>query len=259
MTDPTNDATSPANLNPPEVEPGTVALMYLTRGETRYEFMQSVLGVFNHDLEHDHHLRNVLGRIGSGNLAVHRNEVVSDFLNLTTCEWLLCVDDDIQLQPDTVYKLLDTAKHWEGKVVCGLYANVGMSGDIIPMSYFINSENRVQNHSAGYIAEKMAAGEKVIRVHGSGAGCLLVHRSVLEECAVKYGWPMPCFVNSIIEDSIGHPVVQGEDHGFFRRLYDLDIPVLLRLDVDLTHFKVIAITDQHIIQMAATETEESLP
>lgn len=262
MTDPTHES-NPALLAPPEVEPGSVALMYLTRGETRYEFTQSVLGAFNHDLEHDHHLRNVLGRIGSGNLAVHRNEVVSDFLNLTTCEWLWCVDDDIQLQPDTLYKLLESADTWDARVVCGLYANVGMSGDIIPMSYFINADNRIQNHSSAYIAEKLAATQKVIRVHGSGAGCLLVHRSVLEDCALKYGWPMPCFVNSVIEDTEGHPVVQGEDHGFFRRLFELDIPVILRLDVDLTHFKVIAITDQHIIQSAAasadSDTNQEIP
>lgn len=254
VPDAANSPSSTGDEIPPIVE-GSVALMYCTRGDTRFEFTQSVLGL-TQAKETDGRIAYVLGRIASGNLAVHRNEVVMDFL-ATPAEFLWFVDDDMQFADDTLAKLLEVHEATGCRVVGGLYSNVGLDGGIIPMAYHLTATNRVQAYSAWNIVKQLDAGAKSLLIYSTGAGCLLIHRSVLEAMVERYGLPMPCFANEIHPDSDGKLVVQGEDHTFFRRLHSMGIEAQLRLDVDVTHFKMIALTTQHLRQTADASPDPS--
>lgn len=243
VAEPQEEATTPA------IVPGSVALMYCTRGECRFEFAQSLVGIVNQPLE-GHPLKYVLGRIASGNLAVHRNEVVADFLALDA-EWLWMVDDDMQIAPDVLEKLFDVVEHTTNIfVVGGLYANVGLDGGVIPMTYYYSDDNRVENYSAANIGRMILKGAKSAEVDSTGAGCLLVHRSVFEVMLEKWGAPMAWFANDLIPDASGKLVVQGEDHTFFRRVREIGHKVHVRLDVDIAHFKPIALTNDQLVELS---------
>lgn len=247
------DALDSAGDTIPPIVEGSVALMYCTRGEVRFEFAQSILGLVQAK-ETEGRISFVLGHIASGNLAVHRNEVVMEFL-ATPAEYLWFCDDDMQFGHDTLAKMIEVREATGCRVVGGLYSNVGLDGGIIPMAYWLTPSNRVQAYAPWNIVKSLDNGVKSLKIYSTGCGCLLIHRSVLEEMVAKYGLPMPCFANEIHEDSDGRPVVQGEDHTFFRRLHDMGIEAQLRLDVDVTHFKITALTTQHLRQMADANPE----
>lgn len=237
---------------------GRVMVAYLNPGEVRHEFAQSLLGLMNHDITHDHHIGGIYGRLASGNLAVHRNEVVEHFLT-TKHEWLLCFDADLEIAPDTADILLASALANELSVVCGLYVNVSSVGSIIPMIYLHNASTRyrTENIKAGVVAQWIEDGVDLVRADSTGAGCLLVHRSVLVTMLEKFGAPMPWFANDVAQDGDGRPVVQGEDHSFFLRLKELDIPVHVHLGVELTHMKVNGFHKRHLAQVAAQEAAQA--
>lgn len=238
----------PAEETTPAIVPGSVALMYCTRGDTRFEFAQSLVAIGQAQLE-GHPLMYVLGRIASGNLAVHRNEVCQDFLNLDA-EYLWMLDDDLQIGTEVLGQLFEVIDVTGLKVVGGLYSNVGLNGGVIPMAYYYSDDNRVENYTAENIGRMIANGGKSAEVDSTGAGCLLIHRSVLEEMLKRWEGPMPWFANDIVISTEGKPVVQGEDHTFFRRLREIGEKLQVRLDVDLTHFKTMAITNQFLVDAA---------
>ena len=247
----TDDVATTKDSTPPVVE-GSVAIMYLTRGEVRFEFSQSLIALMQQKSALE--VTYILGQIGSGNLAVHRNEVVAKFLTETPAEFLLLLDDDMQFPTDIIDKLYDVLDNTGLRIVGGLYGNIGTDGGMIPMAYHLHENNRLEPYSATAIGQLINKGGKSVKVWSTGAGCLLIHRSLLEDMVERYGWPMPCFDNPIVPDASGHPVVQGEDHGFFRRLIEMEEEVQVCIDVDLSHFKVMAISRQMFIDAGEKAT-----
>lgn len=247
----------------PDLQAGTTAIFYCTRGDTRMEFTQSLLALTQHS-----HTRTkviaAMGRIASGNLALHRNEAIEDFL-ITGAEWAWLLDDDEQIAPDTLDKLHEVADVTGVRVVGGLYSNIGMDGNLIPMAYFFDPDtDRIQNYSAANIGRMIRDGGKSALVGSTGCGCLLIHRDVIVEMLERFGAPMPWFANDIALDLVSKiPVVQGEDHTFFRRLREIGHQIHVRLDTEITHYKIMAIDNDHLVRQAeaalaaeATDTHE---
>lgn len=234
----------------PELQVGTTAIFYCTRGDTRMEFTQSLLAITQHA-----HARTkviaAMGRIASGNLALHRNETLEDFL-VTGAEWAWLLDDDEQIAPDTLDKLHEVADVTGVRVVGGLYSNIGMDGNLIPMAYYLDPDtDRTVNYTAANVGRKIRDGGKSVLVDSTGCGCLLIHRDVIVEMLERFGAPMPWFANDIALDMVTKaPVVQGEDHTFFRRLREIGHKVQLRIDTEITHFKTMAIDNDHLVRQA---------
>lgn len=235
---------------PPLLE-GKVAIFYCTRGDNRMEFTQSLLALTQHSAGT---IIAALGRIASGNLALHRNETVEDFLT-TGAEWMWMLDDDMQFAPDTLDKLLEVAAVTGEAVVAGLYCNVGLDGDIIPMAYYFDpATDRLHAYSKENIGRMIRSGGKSALVDSTGCGCLLVRRDVLVTMLEKWGAPLPWFANDVALDAETKvPVVQGEDHTFFRRLREIGHRVQLRIDTEITHFKTMAITNTHLLELTGSE------
>lgn len=239
----------------PPLLAGKVAIFYCTRGDTRMEFTQSLLALTQHNAGT---IIAAMGRIASGNLAVHRNETVEDFLT-TGAEWMLMLDDDMQLAPDTIDKLLEVAAVMNAQVVGGLYCNIGLDGNLIPMAYYYDADSdRTVNYSSENIGKMIRDGGKAAVVGSTGCGCLLINREILVGMLEKWGPPMPWFANDISLDlETKVPVVQGEDHTFFRRLREMGHALHLRIDTDITHFKIMAITNQHLLDsIPATDSTD---
>lgn len=236
----------------PPLREGKVAIFYCTRGDNRMEFTQSLLALTQHS---GGTIIAAMGRIASGNLAVHRNETVEDFL-MTGAEWMWLVDDDMQFAPDTLDKLLEVTENTKEQVVGGLYCNIGLDGNLIPMAYYFDPEtDRLHAYSSANIGKMIRDGGKSALVDSTGCGCLLVHREIFVGMLEQWGPPLPWFANDIAFDrETKVPVVQGEDHTFFRRLREMGHRLQLRLDVEITHYKTMAITNDHLLELV-TEPE----
>lgn len=226
-----------------------VAIFNLNPGEVRHEFFLSILNLVVTDSQTESPLiAGVWPRIGGANLAIHRNEAVEFFYNDLPFEWLLFIDSDIQVGQDTVVKLMEYADPDSAPIVSGLYVNVSIDGNIIPMGY--HYEPGTGNNFVPLTAQEIADNDVAV-VEGVGAGCLLIHRSVIDRMIAAYGWPAPCFQNDIVEG-----VINGEDFTFCLRARELGIPILLVNTVDLVHIKPHGITKAHL--MGAVNTKEQV-
>ena len=233
---------------------GRVALFNLNPGEVRHEFFLSCLNLVVQDSQTSKHIGGVYPRIASGNLGIHRNEAAMFFYNDLPFEWMWFVDSDIQLAASTLDKLMKVADPKTAPIVSGLYINVGIDGNIVPMVYNYGKAGEqtkfypyTPNEIASYIEN-----EETILADGTGAGCLLIHRSVIERMVEYFGLPMPMFGNDIAED-----VVNGEDFTFCLRAKKLNYPIHVICFKDLSHIKPHAITAQHLIEVSQKETSDA--
>lgn len=222
----------------PGTEGTRVALFNLNPGEVRHEFFLSCLELVVADSRGPRLLAGVYPRISGGNLGIHRNEAVEFFYNDLPFDWLWFVDSDIQLTSDTLDKLMEVADERTAPVVSGLYVNVSIDGNIIPMAY--RYEPGTGTNFAPIDAHDIIDND-TLNVDGVGAGCLLIHRSVITRMIERYGWPAPCFQNDIVAG-----VINGEDFTFCLRCRELGIPIVSVNTVDLTHIKPHGITKAHL-------------
>jgi GT2 family glycosyltransferase len=122
-------------------------------------------------------------RSGPGNIHHSRNIVVREFLR-TDCEWLWFLDYDMGFDSAALYNLLDVADKETAPVVSGLYfgqrmeASDGKGGwrsRSLPIAFMWEND-------VGFveIEEEDIPENVVLQVYGVGAGCLLIHRSILE-------------------------------------------------------------------------------
>lgn len=234
---------------------GRVVIYNLNPGEVRHEFLISCLNLVVQDSQNEKYIAGIFPRIAGGNLGIHRNECVEHFVNQLPfeCEWMLFLDSDLQVGADTLTKLFKVASP-SSPIVAGLYVNVSTDGLIIPMVYDYRpgEGNNFHPWNGDEIKKMLDDGETIAECDGVGAGCLLIHRSVIDQMVDKYGWPMPCFGNDIVFNE-GKGVVNGEDFTFCLRAKELNIPIVTILDVDLIHVKPHGITREHLFQFAKEE------
>ena len=109
-------------------------------------------------------------------LARQRNMIAAQFLDQTNAAWLLMLDADVVLSIEAFDLLCATVHDQTRPVVSGLYFALGHGEPWprpVPTLYRIDAEG---NHVP--IFDYPA--NSIIEVESAGAGCLIVHRSVLE-------------------------------------------------------------------------------
>jgi GT2 family glycosyltransferase len=109
-------------------------------------------------------------------LADARNRVAAQFLGRGREPWLWMLDTDIVFGPGLLLRLARTADRYARPLVTGLYFTTTAGGlPLVPMIYDRDPETRPEfTPCAGW--EPGA----VITAGGCGAGCLLIHRRVLD-------------------------------------------------------------------------------
>ena len=147
-----------------------------------------------------------------GNIAKNRNRLTAWFL-ASDFEWLLYLDDDQILLPGTIERLIAHGKD----VVGGVY--VSRDFPFLPMLY--DRENE-----AGKVGfrECLPGDRGLVSVKAIGAGCLLVHRRVLEALREPY-WT----VGQILPDAL------SDDIEFCRRVRQAGFDVWCDLDTRVGH------------------------
>ncbi len=182
------------------------------------------------------------GRTSGPAVALMRNLLVVHFLYETDADWLWMVDTDMTFEPDIVSRLIRSANPDTKPVVGGLcFAEGNYGGPMIPTLYQGEDMNDVAHD---YPRDRM------YRVAGTGAACLLMHRKAL--MAFDREAPMPWF-----NDEIHNGLAVSEDKVFCRRLRALGIPLWVDTSVKLGHRKVAALTEERYLEQRAKEKADA--
>lgn len=219
---------------------GAVAVGFLDPGEWSHCFGQSLIDLYLSDafgskrmVPHGKQLRN---NAQAGGIVAGRNEIVQQFLDATECEWLFMVDSDMGFAADTVDRLIKSADPKERPVVGGLCFALrkesngefyGQKYVVVPTCYELVDTDA----ELGFRSIIDYPRDAIFPVAGTGAACLMIHRSALEALRAKFG--------DIWFDHITHPrgVTFSEDLSFCIRLAAAGLPLFVDTSVRTTHDK----------------------
>lgn len=176
-------------------------------------------------------------RCGTGGIVEARNMVMEHFLDKSGAEWLFMIDSDMGFAPDTVDRLIEAADPVERPVVGGLCFAVrevmpdGLQGyKVRPVPTLYNFA-RLADGEIGFTPQRSYPRNALVKVAGTGAACLLVHRSAAEKVRAEYA-------NGFFDQvkyANGKPV--GEDLSFCYRLGTVGVPIHVHTGVKTNHYK----------------------
>lgn len=248
---------------------GAVVVGYLDGGRWSASFGMSYRDMCLYDAASSQRIVRPGGRelrqmCSSGGIAEGRNEVARVFLDDTDGEWLFFTDTDMGFTPDTVDRLVSSADRYAAPVMGGLCFALrrtapGNAGNlyapefaIVPTCYSYAE----LNDEVGFLPMRDYGRDQVIKVAGTGAACLLIHRDVLVKVRGQYG---PAWFDPITHPSgyKGGRRVFSEDLSFCVRLAALDIPLHVNTTVKTSHEKggVYLTEDAYDRQMALARLE----
>ena len=176
-------------------------------------------------------------RAGSGGLVAARNKVAKTFLDQTECEWLFMVDSDMSFDADIVERLVASADRYDRPIVGALcFGMQHLHTDerfaqtmlIVPTLYeFVDTGDEV-----GFRTMPDYERDAMVKVAGTGAAAVLIHRRALYLIRQKYG--------DVWYDPITHPTgptTFSEDLSFCVRAAGCDLPIFVDTSVQTAHDK----------------------
>lgn len=184
-------------------------------GLVRHEFLLSLLQLMVHDIQGANRMGHIVPRVAGPLLDVYRNMCVQHFLSETEDSIFASFDSDMVLPSNTLEVLAPLCTE-ETPVISGLYFMVLEEG-IRPAIFNLKPKEQ----ESGRIVQMMTPEEtwpedEIVECDASGAGVMLVHRSLLEKMAVTYGDPEPWFACHTFDH-----VKFGEDFTFGMRVKEM--------------------------------------
>ena len=218
----------------------------LHASEVKAVHMTSMWDLLAHDMRHDGVVANgglISAWCASGRLADTRNDTTRRFLHTKTSPWLWWVDADMGFPPDVVDRLLASADPDTHAVMGALCFGQKPNPDAekwaprydpFPTLYdWYEDEGK-----AGFVVRENYPRGQVVKVDGTGAACLLIHRNVLEAVAAEWGeaW----FTQAV------HPVAGtiSEDLSFCVRAASVGYGVFVDTSVPTSHEKNVYLTER---------------
>lgn len=242
-----------------------VALAYVCGDTVIYSWMRSVLALLDHDTAS--HGRIAAGghiaiRCGSGDLVAARNQAVASFLRYDRADWLFMVDTDMGFRPDTVERLLEAADPETAPVVGALcFAQREEAPDQLGGYRCLAAptvmdwvEGEGPGFEYGWRVRWDYEADTLARVDGTGAACILIHRSVFERIEAAYG---PVWYDRIPNTSTGTLI--GEDLSFCLRARELGIPMFVHTGIPTTHFKHLWLGEAEYREQALRRSAQESP
>lgn len=235
---------------------GKVLAAYVHPGTSvQHSFLNSLNAVAYWDATHQQRLaqRRLEMRCSSGGLVEARNSIFAAWLDQGTEEWLWMVDTDMGFHGDVVDRLLDAADPTDRPVVGALTFGLKLGGTDgfggyqsapFPVMYGWAADEGGQ-HGFKHVIEYPT--DALVRVAGTGAACLLVHRGAAEKLRAEHGdgWFNP------VRYPDGRPL--SEDLSFCYRLGAADIPVFVATHVKTTHAKQIWLSEEDYLASRALD------
>jgi hypothetical protein len=219
-----------------------VAVAWIHGNDVAYSWCFSLLQLFAADLGGSQ--RIVRGGIipisvEGGQLTLARNQAVQHLLE-SDVPWLLWLDTDMGFQPDLLERLLAAADPIQRPIVGALCFSQrklgpdGMGGYHTAASPTIFDWAPVSSDSGdaleGFDIRWGYPSDALVRCSGTGSAAVLIHRSVFERIAERYG---PEWYHRVVASN--GPM--GEDLSFCMRATSLGIPVHVHTGVRTTHAK----------------------
>ena len=253
-----------------------VAVSYPHPDEVNARFMRSMLHVWRVDALAQHradgsrvggHMRIMDGgallAVESGAvIARGRNQIVREFMKLDA-DWLWMVDTDMTFEP-TILEDLVAAAHPTLRPVVGALCFAHMRQEtrkFWPTLYAWVPGTQQLRRLTQYPADTL------VPVAATGAACLLVHRSVLEELERRWPPPRPWFDETKFyreADADGKPVFStgdeySEDITFCLRAQGAGFPVFVHTGIKCGHVKSFEADEALFLQESALLAETMKP
>lgn len=194
-----------------------------------------------------HHRRIVDGAhlmLETTNLPHGRNQIVEQFLELTDIDWLWFVDTDQTFDPDVLDRMVAVAHPTERPILGALVFSFNVDEPVQKTWPTIWTWKDEGPSRWSTVPRDVLLGPEH-GVHATGAGCVLIHRSVFEKMhETGYGagsWPY--FAYSEWTNPAGEPDVMGEDLTFMARAGALGFPIHVDSRIKVGHRKAITVDD----------------
>lgn len=211
--------------------PGSVVVSYLHPGEIPTKFHDSLVGLLMHPANHGRIVAKIDRRNGA-NVSYGRNWVAATFLDESAGEWLLTLDADMVFEPDLLDRLLEVADPAERPVVAALYFGRDEDGVPFPQMYGLLESPDRPGDTISVRFEDYPKG--LIEVAGTGAGCMVIHRSVLERMRAAGHDPVFPWYQETTEVNGRYT---SEDITFCHRVRQLGHPVYVDTRIVCGHVK----------------------
>jgi GT2 family glycosyltransferase len=212
-----------------------VAFPYGSDWSARFGICLFNLGIF--DATHSQRIVETAFNSSGANITNSRNEIVKDFLDKHTADWLFWVDTDMTFDPDVVDRLVKSAHPEKRPIVGALCFSLKDGMRLRPTVYALRPDDKVgviYNYPPDELFSQVG-GQPIL----TGTGCVLMHRSVLEKMrAANFSPAYPWFQETAIG---GLPV--GEDISFMVRAMSLGIPVHVDSSIKVGHEKTWVLTE----------------
>lgn len=200
-----------------------VIIGYITGGWNRDEFSDSLIMSLLSDDAVGGYIKVNPGPL----VALGRNLLTSQFLGRDQ-EWLMMVDTDIVFSRNAVSRLLESADPVERPIMSGLY-HIFEKGKKVPAVY----ANVADDPGGIDLVPYDAPDEDIVaRAFATGAGFLLVHRSVFEKIKAM-SEDQPSWFREIVVDGRDF----GEDISFCLRANVAGFPIHVNTGVRVGHIK----------------------
>lgn len=178
---------------------------------------------------------------GLGLLAKTRNIMVKHFLEETKDDWLLMVDSDEFVSITAFGKLLSAADKDSAAAISGLVFSGGYETRLEPMPCIFKIDKNGLNKPYYDYPE-----DQLVEIDSAGAGCILVHRNVLNKIKELYeeqtGPTWAWFQDGPIGSS---DFWVSEDLTFTARIKEAGYQLYAHTGAILPHHKGLWITDEH--------------
>jgi GT2 family glycosyltransferase len=215
-----------------------VALGYVHPDEGRVtSFEHSLSALRTWDSAHSQVLSVLLPvRFGTDGIVDARNKMAAALIE-SDCDWLLVVDTDMGFAPDALDKLLAVADPETRPVVGGLcfasrqHSHDGMNGWLTFPAPTLYDWKDNPDGGSGFTYVPMYPVNAVYKVAATGAAFILIHRSVLEKVAERFG---PTWYN---RTPAPNGDLLGEDISFCVRCAMVDVPIWVHTGVRTSHYK----------------------
>jgi hypothetical protein len=217
-----------------------VTVAYVHSNDVTYSWHHSMMEMVGWDIVN--HGRIMAGgyiamRCGSDGLVEARNKSVRHFLQDKTADWLWWIDTDMGFEPDTIDRLLEAADPETRPMVGGLCFSLRESEPdemggwrTVPTPTVFDWANI--DGQMGFAVRWDYKANTLTQCAGTGSACLLIHRSVFEAVAEKFG---PIWYDRVPNTSTGQLV--SEDLSFCMRAQAAGVPLFVHTGVRTTHAK----------------------
>lgn len=236
----------------PETDAVTVA--YVCGNHVVYSWHRSLIELIGYDSANSQRIMRggfIAMRHGTDGLVQARNKAVQTFLEEDKADWLFWVDTDMGFAPDTVDRLLEAADPVERPVVGALCFSQREEDSDELGGYRCTATPTVFDwaHVDGQYGWQVRwdyPPNTLIRVGGTGAACVLIHRSVFEKIEAEHG---KVWYDRVPNTTTGQLI--GEDLSFCLRAGALKIPMYVHTGIPTTHFKSFWLGEEDYVNQRA--------